>query len=214
MKMLFSCVKKDMIEIIRSKKNLLLLLLLICCMLMVLITTKFMPTLIQTAMNVSNILSDDTSLVELMNKCFPTNLKGSIGAFSSNIGVFYSLLVIYMTFDLLPKEIESGKLILPVCAGYNKNTFFFSKQIVYGFFCAFPVFPIYMIYYFIGSTFLSINIEFKYVVVNALVLMTIEMLISTITIALSVIYRHKYLPLINMASIVIIFPDFLSLFSW
>lgn len=214
MSALLSCLNKDRIEIIRKKKNIVLILLLVGCMTMVLLTTKFMPVLLQKAMSVSNILSDDTSLTDFMGKFFPNGLKESLGVFSSDVGVFYSVLVICLTFNLLPHEIETGKLILPICAGYSKNIFFLSKQITYGFFCAAPVIPVYLLYYFIASGFLSVNIAIKYVIINAILLALIEFLISSITISLSVIYRRKYLSVVSVVSVVVIFPDFLTLFSF
>jgi len=141
-------------------------------------------------------------------------LKESLGIFSSDVGIFYSLLVICITFSLLPNEIEKGKMILAVCAGYSKNAFFLSKQITYVFFCAIPVMPIYIIYFIIGSTFLENNIDINHVIINAIVALIIELLISSRTIALSVIYRHKYAALISMASTIVILPDFISLFSF
>lgn len=214
MNQLICCINKDRIEFIRKKKNLICLLVLIGIVSMVLLTTFFMPQLLEKAMSLTNILSDDTSLAEFMGKFFPQTLKESMGIFSSDVGVFYSLLVICLSFNLLPNEIESGKLILPLCAGYNKNIFFISKEITYSFLCAAPVFPIYVLYFFLGSNFLENNYNLESVIINGIVLAVTEFFICCFTITLSVIYKNKYIPLVNILLFVVVLPDILSSFSF
>ncbi|GEM_PF-4380788 len=81
MSALISCIKKDRIEVLRKKKNLILILVLLCCMAMVLLTTKFMPTLLQKAMSISDILSNDNSLTEFMEKILSEWVERKFGYF-------------------------------------------------------------------------------------------------------------------------------------
>lgn len=208
------CANKDRLEYIRSRKNIICLLVLVCCAAMVLLSTAYMPLLLSRAVEVTNIMSPDMSIPAFMEKFFPHDMKRSLGIFSSDIGIFYSLAVIFMTFSLLPTEISTGRMILPLCAGYSKNVLFLSKQLVYSLLCAFPVFPVYMLYYFIGTGFLELNYPFGSVLTNALIWVFTEFSIVYLTIALSVIYKHRFLSLVTMAAGIMVLPDMLSFFSF
>lgn len=209
-----SCLNKDRLEFIRSRKNLICPIILLGCAAMVLLSTAYMPLLLDKAMDVTDLMSSDMSISTFMEKFFPNDLKGSLGIFSSDIGIFYSLTVIIMTFSLLPNEISTGQLVLPLCAGYSKNTLFISKQLIYSVLCAFPVFPIYVLYYCIGTGFLAINYGFKSVLFNAVLWVFAVFSVAYITVGLSVIYKHKYMSLATMAVIILMVPDMLSFFKF
>lgn len=209
-----SCLNKDRLEFIRSRKNLVCPIVLIGCAAMVLLSTAYMPLLLDKAMQVTDLMSSDMSISAFMEKFFPNDLKGSLGIFSSDIGIFYLLTVIIMTFSLLPNEISTGRLVLPLCAGHGKNTLFISKQMVYSILCSFPVFPIYILYYYIGAGFLLINYAFKSVLINAVLWFFSVFSVVYITIGLSVIYKHKYMSLATMAVIILMVPDMLSFFKF
>lgn len=209
-----SCVNKDRLEFIRGKKNLICPIVLLGCAAMVLLSTAYMPLLLDRAMEVTDLMSSDMSISTFMEKFFPNDLKGSLGIFSSDVGVFYSLTVIIMTYALLPNEISTGRLVLPLCAGHSKNKLFLSKQLVYSILCSFPVFPIYILYYYIGVSFLTINYDFKFVLFNAVLYVFAEFSIVYLTIGLSVLYKHKYMALATMAVTIMMVPDMLSFFRF
>lgn len=209
-----SCLNKDRLEFIRSRKNLICPIILLGCAAMVLLSTAYMPLLLDKAMEVTDLMSSDMSISAFMEKFFPNDLKGSLGIFSSDIGIFYSLAVIIMTFSLLPNEISTGRLVLPLCAGHSKNTLFMSKQLVYSVLCAIPVLPVYILYYYVGSGFLAINYGFKSVLFNAVLWAFTEFSIVYITIGLSVLYKHKYMSLATMAVFILMVPDMLSFFKF
>lgn len=208
------CANKDRLEYLRSRKNLICLLVLVCCAAMVLLSTAYMPFLLSHAMKVTNIMGPDMSITTFMEKFFPHDMKGSLGIFSSDIGVFYSLTVVVLTYSLLPYEISTGRMILPLCAGYSKNTLFLSKQLVYSLLCAFPVLPVYLLYYFIGTGFLEQNYPFEAVMTNAFLWVFAEFSIIYLTIAFSVIYNHRLLTLATMAICIMVLPDMLTFFSF
>ena len=214
MSRLLSYMNKDRIEYLRSHTNLICVVVIICCASMVLLSTAYMPILLEKAMEVSDLMSSDMSVSSFMEKFFPNDLKGSLGIFSADIGVFYSLTIIVLTYSILPNEISTGRLILPLCAGYTRNTIFISKQFVYSFLCAVPVFPFYILYFYIGSTFLDINYSFELAVINALLLSLSEFSIVYFTIALSVLYKYKLLCLATMSFTVMVAPDILSFFKF
>lgn len=209
-----SCANKDRLEFMRSRLNIICLLVLLGCGAMVLLSTAYMPLLLNKAMEVTDVMSADMSVSSFMEKFFPGDVKGSLGIFSSDIGIFYSLTVILLTYSLLPNDISTGRLILPLCAGYKKNTIFLSKQLVYSVLCAFPVFPAYLLYYYVGIGFLEINYSFQAVLLNALLWAVVIFSIVNLTIALSVLYRHKYSSLVTMALVIIVAPDLLSFFKF
>lgn len=209
-----SCINKDRLEFIRTRKNLICLLVLLACAAMVLLSTAFMPALLDRAMEVTDLMSKDMSISDFMAKFFPYDLKGSLGIFSSDIGIFYSLTIIVMTYSLMPNEISTGRLILPLCAGHSKNALFFSKQCVYGILCAIPVFPIYVMYYYIGVGFLANNYSFSSALFNALLWVIAEFSVVFFTIGLSVLYRHRFMSLASMGILIMIAPDILSFFKF
>ena len=214
MRSLFSCLNKDRLEFVRSHMNIICPLVLLGCAAIVLLSTAYMPLLLERAMEVTDVMNTDMSVSAFMEKFFPVDLKGSLGIFSSDIGIFYSLTVIFLTYSLLPNDISKGRLILPLCAGYKKNTLFLSKQFVYSILCAFPVLPIYVLYYYIGVGFLDVNYPFKFAIFNALLWLLAVFAIVYLTIALSVLYKHKYSCLATMVLIIMVAPDVLSFFKF
>ena len=159
-------------------------------------------------------MSSDTSLSSFLEKFFPNDVKRSLGIFSSDIGVFYSLTLILMTFSILPNEISTGRLVLPLCAGHTKNSLFLSKQLVYSTLCALPVFPIYILYYSICIGFLENNYELTSVIFNAALWVVAEFSIVFLTIGLSVLFKRKFYSLAIMASVIMVMPDLLSFFKF
>lgn len=214
MKLFIRCLNKDRLEFMRGKKNILCLFVVFACACVVLVTTMLLPFFLDKFADIGVIFSSDTSLGEFMEQFFPNDLKKSLGMFCSDIGVFYSLVVIFITYNVLPDEISSGKVILPLCAGYNKKVIFFSKQLVYSLLCMFPVLTGYMLYYCVGNSLLSGRFPFVDAITNAIVIALAEFFVAASTIALSVIFKKKYVSLIVMASIIMVAPDMLHYFNF
>ena len=208
-----ACLKKDRLEFIRSRKNIICLVVLLGCGAMVLVTTIFLPALLDKVMDAGSFFSDDTSLADFMSKFFPEDLKGSAGILASDIGVFYGLLAVAFTFSLVPDDIKSGRVILPLCAGHSIKSFVISKKLIYSIWMSLPVLAAYMIYYLIGSNFLQNNYDMLAAFVNGLVLLFSIFAIINITIDLSIIFRHKYQTLALMIGIILVAPDALSFFK-
>lgn len=204
------CMKKDRIEFLRSKKLAVCIVFLAVFMVFVLALTAVIPQL-------SNIVSSDSefittgiaTMVEFLKSYFPQLLSDSTGFFSTEIGLFYSILVIAFSFSVLPKEIKSGRLILPICNGYQQKEIFLSKQIVYALFCSIPAGVAYFLYYLIGSTFLVKDCTISFGIIGALATCFNVFSIVCITIALSVIYKHSVLVVITMGLTVAASPDLL-----
>lgn len=214
MKKIISCIKKDRLEYIRSHKSLLCVGMLLLCACMVLLATASLPTLLSKIMEGNSFLSEETSLTSFMEKFFPSDIRSSMGIFASDIGVFYGLLVIFLTYNLVPDEIQTGKIILPLCAGHSKRHMLVSKLIVYGGLMALPVFPIYMVYYMIGSGFLENNYSLLDAARSGLLMAFAIYSVINLTISLSVIFRKKFTSLAIMVGIILVAPDALSFFSF
>lgn len=214
MRKFLCCLNKDRLEIIRGRKNIICFGVLLACACLVMATTSMLPFLLEKAMTTTNFLSGDTTLADFMNQFFPADLKGSMGIFSSDVGIFYSLVLIIFTFNLLPSEIAAGKMILPLCAGYHKNMLLLSKQLTYSALLAFPVFPVYLLYYTIGASLLQNNYAFGIALGNALVLTSVAFLVTSTTVVLSVVMKRKYLTLATMVVAIMVVPDLLSYFTF
>lgn len=214
MRKLICCIRKDRLEYIRSHKNLLCVGVLLLRAVMILATTATLPILLKKAMQKGTIFSKDASITEFMNRFFPSDIKGSMGILASDIGVFYGLLVIFIAYNLMPEELQNGKIILPLCAGYSRKYIFLSKLIVYGGMMAFPVFPVYTLYYLIGSTFLVDNFSLSSAIISGLIMAFGIFSLINFTITLSVIFNKKIVPLAFMAGVILVVPDALSFFSF
>lgn len=208
-KRLFLCIKKDRKELVRSKKNIICILVLLMCASFVMLSTLFLPTLLSHAEMFEGLFNKDTSVVEFFNKFFPSDLRQNIGIFASDIGLFYSLVAILFTYNILPEEITTGKMIPVICAGYKKAEILISKQLVYSMMLSAPVFMIYMSYYYVGCKLLVGHYEVIAAITNAFAISISEFFVINTTIALSIIINSKTTVLITMASLVMSLPDIL-----
>lgn len=208
------CFIKDRKEFFRKRLNLICLGMLVLCFALVLGGTIIMPRLLDIlAVSNRNIVADDASLTEFLNRFFPRNLSASLGIFASDIGVFYNLVMVFLTYSILPDEMMTGKLILPICAGHKKELFLVSKEITYSTLMSAPVFAGYMMYYFLGGRILEIDCENGIVFSNALLMMASVFFVVAYTIILSALCRNKYVPLFFMVSVILVGPDALSFLS-
>lgn len=204
------CMKKDRAEFLRSKKLAVCIIFLSVFMVFVLALTAIVPQLSKIiSSDVEMIATGITTMVEFLRNYFPNLLTESMGFYSTEIGLFYSILVIAFSFSVLPKEIKSGRLILPICNGYQQKEIFISKQIVYALFCSIPAGVSYFLYYLIGSTFLIKDGGIVFGIIGALATCFNVFSIVCITIALSVIYKHSVMVIITMGLTVAASPDLL-----
>ena len=211
MNRLLGCLNKDRKEFLRRRINLICLGMLLLCIALVLGGTIAMPLLLSVLEQESTmLLAGDTTLNEFLQQFFPQKLSASLGIFASDIGVFYNLVMVFLTYDLLSGEMISGKMIFPICAGHKKAYLLLSKEIVYSVLMSVPVFPGYMLYYLIGGRYLAVDCSGRHVLLNAMLMMASVFFTVAYTIVLSVLMRNKYMPLFFMVSTILVGPDLLS----
>ena len=130
MKTIRIVIKKDLKEYLRFKKNIYYSMTLMLIGSMVILTTLFFPTLIaELGKKAPDFISNAGSINELMEKLFPDNLRGSLGIWYSDVGIFYSVVLVLTLHGLLPNEIKNGKWIMPLASGYTKVEIVISKII-------------------------------------------------------------------------------------
>ncbi len=210
-----ACLKKDMIEFFRCRKNIICACILLGIGAMVILTTLFIPNLIDRLAEKSpHMISDPKAIQELMKRLFPDDVAGSLKTFAADIGVFYTMAVCFMCHSILPEEISGEKWILPVNSGIEQKTLILSKCIVYSAGTGFPVFVIFNLFYFIASFTFSGRCTFSTVLLNGVILSIAVSGIVTITILLSLIYRHSIFSALSVILVVMTAPDILSFFSF
>ena len=214
MKKFIKCLRLNQKEFIRTGKNILALLVIISCCAFMILSTLLIPKMLDNVTDISLYLKNGESASAITEKLFPQNLKGSCGMFAADIGLFYSLMVILVTYTLLPNDIKNGRIIPPICAGYSKAALLISKEIVYGLLFALPVFCGYLLYYSIAGNFLLRNYSLGEALQNATALMVAEFFIAAFSIVLSVVNKQPVLTFAFMASCVMIVPDALSYFQF
>lgn len=204
------CVKKDIREFLRRGKLTICAVFLSLFMIFLLLFSIMIPAMVSMVSRQLSLLSADlVNMIKFLADLFPDTLLESAAFFSTEIGVFYCVLVIALSFNVLPGEIKSGRLILPTCNGYTHKEIFLSKQLVYSAMSAVPAGLIYMIYCLIGSTFLYNNYPFSQIIVGTLAMTVNVFAIVAITVAFSVIYKHSALVIISMGITVAASPDLL-----
>lgn len=212
---LFCSIKKDFIEYMRTKRNILFGFTLLFLCGMVFGSTKFLPPLIDSLMeNAAHMISNTETIESTLVAFFPNELKANMGILSSDIVIFYGVVIVLSTYNLVVKEIVGGKWIFPLSVGYNPFTLIFSKGIVYGFGAAFPSVIFYNLYYFMGSLYLSPDYELSSAVINSLVLGFAIFSIVYLTIILAAIYKQPIMSAVTMILFVAVAPDIFALFSF
>ncbi len=208
-------IRKDTKEYIRSRKNVYFALALLAIGAFVLLTTMFFPSLISMLSDKApEMITDTKSLDSMMSNLFPTDVRGSLGIWASDVAIFYGIVVILMTQGLIRKEIRSGKWIMPVASGYSKKTLLIAKCVVYGAGAAFPVFILSNVFYFASSSILENNVGFSEVLTASVVLSITMAGIAVITILTSVLYRHSITAGLSMILIVMAAPDVMTFFAF
>ncbi len=215
MRQLYACIKKDISEYLRYHRNIMCMLVLIGIGAMVLITTMFFPGIIsQLAVKAPNMITDPAAINELMTRLFPQDVRGSLMIFSSDVGLFYTIVVCLICHSMIPGEIKNGQWIIPVNAGIKKQNLLASKCIVYAIGMAFPVFVIYNLYYYAASTLLDANCRYEIALLNGAVLSLSIAFIAIVTVLCSVLYKHSVIAALSVIMIVMVAPDVLTFFSF
>ncbi|MDY3829448.1 MAG: hypothetical protein SOZ65_00720 [Erysipelotrichaceae bacterium] len=215
MKALIACIRKDIFEFLRQKKNIVCTIVLIGLGTMVLSVTNIFPTLLtQLSIKSPKLISDPTAMNGMFAKMFPSDIRGSLGILSSDIGVFYTIVVVLMCHSLLPSEIQKGKWIMPINSGINVSKLVASKCLVYSTGMAFPVVVVINLYYYTASYFLINNIKWSNVLINSFVLGIAIASIVSITIITSLIYKHSIVAALSVIIVVSTAPDILTMFSF
>lgn len=214
-KQILCAVKKDLKEYMRNKKNLLFNFTLLFLCAMVFCSTKFLPSLIDTLLkNASQMISNTETIETTLTAFFPENLKANMGVLASDIAIFYGIVVILSTYNLIVKEIAGGKWIFPLSVGYKPFTLIFSKGIVYGVGAAFPSVVFYNLYYMLGSLYLYSDYTSSAALLNSLGLGFAMFSIVYITIILAAIYKQPMMSATTMILFVSVAPDIFTLFSF
>lgn len=209
------CIKKDMLEVIRNKRNLLFNGLLIAITIMVLGTTLAFPSLIDILVEKTpDLVADGSQIQQVMAKLFPQTTKENMGIWASDIIIFFTVAISFVCCNLLPKEIHSGKWILVMEAGYSHWQMLFSKMLVYGSCTALPVFIGYNLYYVLSGIFISDNYSSSIALGNSVVIAIAIFFITTLSITLSIIYKNHIMAAITMIITVLAVPDILTMFSF
>ena len=207
--------RKDLIEILRGKRNMIWSLTLLAIGGMILLTTLFFPELTGTlGEKAPGMISDSEALDEMMRNLFPNDVKGSLGIWASDVGVFYTVVTVLMTHRLVPDEIRKGKWIMPVALGYSRKVLLLSKCLVYAVCAALPVFVLTNVYYMAASALLSGDGFIGLPIIQSLSLSIGSSGIVIITILLSILYRHSITAAATMIAAVLAAPDVLSFFQF
>lgn len=215
MKTIIFIARKDLKEILRGRKNIYFSLTLFALGAMVILTTLYFPLLIDSlGKKAPEMISDSKSLDEMMGNLFPNNVKGSLGIWASDVGVFYTIVITLMTHSLVPDEIKKGIWIMPLSVGYDRKELLLSKCLVYAASAAFPVFILTNVYYIVASTLLNGEDYSGFPILQSLSLSLAIAGIVVLTILLSTLYKHSITAAVTMIVIILVGPDVLSLFSF
>lgn len=215
MKQLWCCMKKDSIEFIRKKRGAAFSSVLILISAMVLISSVILPVLAdQLARQVPDMTEGGEQLQAVLAKLFPPTMKENIGIWSSDVGVFFTPVVLFMCAPLLREERRTGKWILALEAGYRPQTLLVSKILIYGLGASIPVFIMYNLYYTVGSLVLSNNFRQIHAAANGSVLAYAVFSILNLVIALSVLCKNQASLVIAILAAVTAGPDVLAMFPF
>lgn len=212
---LLYCIKKDVMEIFRNKRNIIINGIILATIAMVLGTTLLFPSLIaQLAKRAPNLISDGSQINNLMHKFFPQDVKGSMGIWTSDAITFLTIAIALMCCNLIPEEIKSGKWILVVQAGYTQNILLKSKLLAYGLCTALPSWLGYFVYYQLSKLLISDNYSLYIAICNATVFSIAVFSITVLCILVSLVCRGYVTAVITIITGALVAPDILTFFSF
>lgn len=209
MKGIKCCIKKDIREVLRTGKLILFILMAVGVGIMIMgftiIFTNIPDALTQELQDF-----DISSLESMMSTLYPKIVRENMAVFAYYIGFFYSLVMILVCHNILPKERKKGKWVLPKEQGYTVRDIVTGKVLVYGSFAGISVFVCYMIYYFIACTFMTRNMTLGNAFICALIHGLNICFILDYTMLMSVWFKNGIVAAISMIGTVLFAPDILS----
>lgn len=207
--------QKDIKEYIRTKKNLLFSLILFFLCLSIFMATQTFPMLIGALVkNTSHIVNGENTIISSLMVFFPRNLKDNMGILSSDIIIFYGIVVILSAYNLINTEIKRGKWIFPLSVGYKPCILIISKGMVYSVGAAIPSVIFYNLYYMIGNIFLLPDYHMQSMFLNSILMGIAIFAIVYSTIMLSVIYKQSIMSIVTIIPFVAVAPDIFVLFEF
>ena len=210
---LSSLIKKDIREVIRTGKVITFVLVAFGIALMILMFTFLfsdIPEVMWEQLSAFNI----SSLEEVMASMYPKSVRESTGIFAYYIGFFFSLVVILMTHNILPKERKQGKWIIPLQQGYEGFDIILAKCIVYGAMTGLVVFGSYMFYYILANVYMERNFPFGNAIVCGVVHGFNLCFIVIYTMIFSLIWKNPVIAAVSMLATVILVPDIAIYFAF
>ena len=215
MKRLKCTIKKDYREYLRGKRNIYYSTVLLLIGTMIVTTTLFFPSLIEAlAQKAPDIIENVGSLDDLMSKLFPNDIKGSLGIWYSDIGIFYSIVIVLTIHGAIVDEIKSGKWIMPLASGYKKIDLVLSKNVVYSVGTAFPVLVLSNVFYLVGLYFFRNNYDMSDALLCSIIMSLTIAFITIITLLTSILYKNSIIAGVSIILIIMIAPDVLNYFSF
>lgn len=207
--------RKDFMECFRRKKFLIFMLSALGMGLLIYACSMVLPVFVQAIIDIApEFISGAESMEELMRTFFPEDVKGNISLLSSNIMVFYVIIIVILSYRLLPKEFDKGRWDMPISCGYKPETLIVSKALVYGLMSAVPVFVTYLLYYFFISMVLRDNLGFGNALMQAFLNFLCIFIIMVYTIFGSAMFKYGIVNAISVISITLFAPDIFSFFNF
>ena len=218
------CLKKDWMECIRRFKLLVFVLAAFGLMLLVYAASIILPVFVDTAMAVMpELLTGGDEMARLIEMFFPKNVRDSISLLSSDLLVFYTIVVIVTCNGLLPNEYKKGRWNMPRTSGYGLGAFVWSKGIVYSLSAAAPMFLTYVSYYYLitsgfggkpGATGMYDNLGLRNVLIQGLVASLCVAGITLFTVFGSVFIKSGVLNMFLNIAVFLFCPDVFAFFSF
>ena len=207
--------KKDFMECFRRKKFLIFTLSALGIALLIYACSMILPVFVQAIFDIApEFISGAESMEELMNTFFPDDVKGNISLLSSNLMVFYVVIIVILSYRLLPKEFDRGRWDMPISCGYKPETLIVSKALVYGLMSALPVFAAYLLYYIFISMVLKDNLGSGNALTQAFLNFLCIFIIMVYTIFGSAMFKHGIVNAVSVISITLFAPDIFSFFNF
>ncbi len=206
------CIRKDIYEVSRTGKLILFLALSLGMAVMIMAFTIIF-TDVPDALTSELPDLDISSLESMMSTLYPKMLRESLGVYAYYIGVFYSLIVILVCNNILPREKKEGKWILPKEQGYKCRDIIVGKCLVYGCASGLAVTIGYLMYFIVASAFMERNMTFGNAFVCSLVHGLNMFFIIAYTFLFSVWFKSGVAAAISIIGTVLFAPDILRWFE-
>ena len=214
-KQIFCILQKDFKEYKSTRTNLVFGITLLGLCTMVMGATYLLPSLVDKLITAAaDMVSDVNTITDTLTAFFPGNLKANMGILASDIIIFYGVVVILFTHNLISKEIKEGKWISPISVGYKPFNLILSKGLIFGLGAAIPCIGFYNLYFFVGNVYLVPDYKLIDAISNSLIMGFSIFSIVYITIILASIYKQAITSAITMIPLIAVAPDIFTLFSF